>query len=399
MFAKSLNDKPIPPGLMHFPYPAHFPYPNNFPIHPTSLPSATLTPSPTPTPATTPIPTPTPTPTPILETFYVVSDTSWKYSDTEVTGWKSIGFDDLNWPSVNAPSDGLCPPSAINTEGRMDQHSAMPMWTQNPIAGSTAYFRKTFTLNTLGKGLVRSLFDDDGEIFINGNLVLSSHNGFVEGVQYADVSQYLQDGENVIAIIGIDVGGCQSVQFELGMNQLLDDDFRAVTLNTNFWEFFSTNGGTYNFNNGSIVIPGGASMFYIRSKNNPFPSSGPFTVEFGIQYTNVDESGVGVALGFEQQNGYDSSNVPVAYWQGSNFGLQVVRFGLTEAVIGGNPDLNYYIGKIVYDGDKYHVYLDGILKYTSPSSATAKSLWFGNPFCCRSNWTGFRLDYIKVTKP
>lgn len=179
----------------------------------------------------------------------------------------------------------------------------------------------------------------------------------------------------------------------------LADHFTETVLDSNKWEFNSTNGGTYSFNNGSLVIPGGSSMFYIRSKDNPFPTSGPFTVEFGIQYSLVDESGIGVALGFEQQNGYDPTNVPVAYWQGNNFGLQVVRFGLTEAVIGNNPDLNYHIGKIHYDGDKYTVYLDGVLKYTSPSSLTAKSLWFGNPFCCRTNWSGFNLDYIKVTTP
>lgn len=179
----------------------------------------------------------------------------------------------------------------------------------------------------------------------------------------------------------------------------LYDDFSAASLNTNLWDFNSTDGGTYSFNNGSLVIPGGSSMFYIRSKDNPFPAFGPFTVEFGIQYSLVDESGIGVALGFEQQNGYDPSNVPVAYWQGNNLGLQVARFGLTGAVIGNNPDLNYHIGKIHYDGDKYTVYLDGVLKYTSPSSLTAKSLWFGNPFCCRTNWSGFNLDYIKVTTP
>lgn len=180
---------------------------------------------------------------------------------------------------------------------------------------------------------------------------------------------------------------------------LFIDDFSNTNLQTRRWEFFSTNGGSYSFDNGSIVIPGGSSMYYIRSKRNPFPKSGPFTVEFGIQYTSVNESGIGVALGFEQQNGYDPNNVPVAYWQGNNYGLQVVRFGLTEAIIGSNPDLNYHIGKIVFDGEKYRVYLDEVLKYTSPISARVKSLWFGNPFCCRSNWSGFKLDYIKVTKP
>ncbi|MBI2029256.1 hypothetical protein HYT02_02485 [Candidatus Gottesmanbacteria bacterium] len=180
---------------------------------------------------------------------------------------------------------------------------------------------------------------------------------------------------------------------------IFSDQFNRNRLNTKKWEFFNTNGGNYSFDNGSIVIPGGSSMFYIRSKKNPFPSTGSFTAEFGIQYTSVDESGIGVALGFQQQDGYNPSNVPIAYWQGSNFGLQVVRFGLTESIIGNNPDLDYHIGKIVFDGEKYQLFLDEVLKYTSPSSAVAESIWFGNPFCCRSNWTGFKLDYIKVTQP
>lgn len=180
---------------------------------------------------------------------------------------------------------------------------------------------------------------------------------------------------------------------------LLFDDFSGPTLNTNLWEFFSTNGGSYSFDNGSIVVPGGSSMFYVRSKSNPFPTSGPFTTEFGIKYTSVDQSGDGVALGFNQQNGYDPSNVPIAFWQGNNFGLQAVSFGLTQSVIGSNPDLGNHVGKISYDGTKYLVFLDGVLKYTSPPMATSTSLWFGNPFCCRTNWTGFKLDYIKVTSP
>lgn len=347
----------------------------------------------------TPTPQPSVTPNP-FSPFFVLSDNTWKYSNSEENGWKDQNFDDSQWPTTSSPSNGLCSVDVINPEGRMNQNGAEPMWTQTPINGSTVYFRRTFNLSGAPqRAFVRTLFDDDGDIYINGTLVVTSHNSFVEGVQYADVTQYVNIGTNVIAIKGIDAGGCQSVQFELGINQNFNDDFKASTLNTNYWEFFSTNGGIYNFNNGSLVVPGGPTMFYIRSKYNPFPDSGSFTAEFGIQYTTVDESGIGVAVGFEQQNGYDPDNVPVAYWQGSNFGLQVVRFGFTQEVIGSNPDLNYHIGKITYDGDKYKVYLDDILKYTSPSSSKAKSLWLGNPFCCRTNWTAFKLDYIKVTQP
>jgi len=180
---------------------------------------------------------------------------------------------------------------------------------------------------------------------------------------------------------------------------LLLDDFSGPNLDTNIWEFFSTNGGNYSFDNGSIVVPGGNSMFYIRTKNNPFPSSGPFTVEFGIQFTSPQPSGIGLALGIQQQNGYDPNNYPISFWQDSASGMVVSRFGLKAADLAGGTDTNYHIGKIVYDGDKYLVYNDGVLKYTSPSSATAKTIWFGNPYCCSTTWTGLKLDYIKVTNP
>jgi len=179
---------------------------------------------------------------------------------------------------------------------------------------------------------------------------------------------------------------------------LLSDDFSGPNLDTNIWEYFNSNGGNYSFDNGSIVVPGGSSMFYIRTKNNPFPALGSFTVEFGIQFTSPLPSGIGLALGFQQQNGYDPNNIPVSFWEDSASGLNVSRFGLNVADLGG-IDTNYHVGKIIYDGDKYLVYNDGLLKYTSPSSATAKTIWFGNPYCCSNTWTGLKLDYIKVTQP
>lgn len=180
----------------------------------------------------------------------------------------------------------------------------------------------------------------------------------------------------------------------------LSDDFNGPNLNTDIWEFFP-NGGTFSFENGFLVIPGGNAIPFFRARNNPFPVSGPFTVEFGIQYTQVNQSGSGVAVSLlQQQNTCDWSNSPVAFWQGNNFGLQVVRFGLTEAVIGSNPDLNSHTGKIVYDGEKYQVFRDGSLVYTSPPTARATGLWFGHFFCnVNAPWTGFKLDFIRVTTP
>jgi hypothetical protein len=220
-FILTTNGKPLeakPKGLSNFPYPINFHYPGNFPL----VPSITPTPTPTPTVTVTPTPTPTISPTATPAPQYIISDTSWKYSNSEETGWKDESFDDSSWSYVSAPTDGLCPVSAIATAGRMNQNGAEPMWTQTPVSGSTAYFRKTFSLNSLPqKALLRALFDDDGDIYINGNLVLSSHNGSVEGVQETEVTSYLTIGNNVVAIVGIDSGGCQSIQFELTLDPII----------------------------------------------------------------------------------------------------------------------------------------------------------------------------------
>ena len=48
---------------------------------------------------------------------------------------------------------------------------------------------------------------------------------------------------------------------------LLLENFNGSTLDTNPWEVFD-NGGTYNFDNGFVVIPGGSNVPFIRAKNN-----------------------------------------------------------------------------------------------------------------------------------
>lgn len=178
---------------------------------------------------------------------------------------------------------------------------------------------------------------------------------------------------------------------------LLNDDFNGPNLNQDIWDVFP-NGGTYSFENGYIVIPGGSAIPFFRTKGNHFPDTQPFQVEFGMQYTSASPSGSGVALTFTQQgNSPNPPNYPIQFWQDSASGLSVVKFGLTVATLGG-INTNYHIVKIVYDGQKYLVYLDGNPVYTSPNSNIAGGLWFGHPsVSVDTPWTGFKLDYIKAT--
>ena len=178
---------------------------------------------------------------------------------------------------------------------------------------------------------------------------------------------------------------------------LLEDNFNGASLNSETWETF-VNGGNVNVADGFVTLSAGSAMPYIRAINNPIPTSGPFDIDFGIQYLARAEGGNGVAISFLQQPNITPGweNTPLALWQ-DNVGFGLVGFGSYLLTISPS-DLNYHNVKISYDGTKYMVRVDGNLVYTSPNTARAGALWFGHPnYCCTSGWTSFKLDYIKVT--
>lgn len=175
------------------------------------------------------------------------------------------------------------------------------------------------------------------------------------------------------------------------------DNFDGPSLDTTLWEVFD-NGGTYSFQNGFLVIPGGSSLPFFRAKNTSVFPNAPYEIEFGIQYTSALEGGTGVALSFNQQPNITPgwSNIPIAIWQGLQ-GFNIIGGGSYLYNISAS-NFQYHVAKIAYDGQKYTVYIDGNLVYTSAPTAAVNGLWFGHPsYCCTSGWTGFKLDYIKVT--
>lgn len=162
--------------------------------------------------------TPSPSASPI--TSYIVSDTTWKFSATEVNGWLGAGFDDSSWITTQAPSGGQCAPSAIGL--LINEHGALPMSVSNPNwAGGNGYFRKTFNLSSIpSSASVRVVLDDDGDLYINGNLVLSDHDNHVAGIQQANIpTSDLVSGTNAIGLEVVDsAGGCQHAQVEVTIN-------------------------------------------------------------------------------------------------------------------------------------------------------------------------------------
>jgi|SRR3989344_123408 len=166
-------------------------------------------------------PTPTPTPSPSPQTTYIISDSTWKFSIDEVSGWLTSGFDDSSWISVIAPSMGQCGPNpvggGITENGVLNISVSDPDWTSG-----TGYFRKTFHLDSIpSSALLRVLIDDDGDVYINGNQMVSDHDGHIAGISIATPSPSdFVVGDNVIAVKAIDASpNCQWVQVELTINQ------------------------------------------------------------------------------------------------------------------------------------------------------------------------------------
>lgn len=180
------------------------------------------------TPVAVPTTIPVPTIAPIIQPVYVVSDSSWKFSMNSLSDWLNVSFNDSSWISTEAPSAGQCSSSVIIPTSWIRDNGTLPMSVSNPNwVGKTGYFRKSFNLSFIpSSSTLKTLHDDDGDIYINGHLVYSDHDGLVNkyagdtGIRTVtvDPTVFIQ-GQNVIGVVGIDsAGGCQSVQVELIIN-------------------------------------------------------------------------------------------------------------------------------------------------------------------------------------
>lgn len=145
--------------------------------------------------------------------LHITSGSDWIATDSDPgEGWTDVEFDDSAWinayapyPTPNTPQDVI--PGASG--------EFMWYWDQSyPLDGISgpgiAYFRYEFTLDLTPDSLplvAQALLavDDDFELYMNGQLLLESHDhGGPDDVFFVDFTSKLQNGENVLAIKGID---------------------------------------------------------------------------------------------------------------------------------------------------------------------------------------------------
>lgn len=124
------------------------------------------------------------------------TDTSWLATNAlPAPTWESDPlFDTTGW--VNAVDLGIpgCPGGAAC------------IWYDGQFSGTQfAWLRKTFTISDpILTALLIGGVDDDADVYINGALVYSDHNGTAQNFGPLNVAAFLTQGVNVIAVAAAD---------------------------------------------------------------------------------------------------------------------------------------------------------------------------------------------------
>lgn len=125
----------------------------------------------------------------------VNTDSSWLATNSApAPAWNSdASFDTTGWinASVNVPA---C------------QNGADCIWYDGQFSATQfAWLRKTFTISDpVLSAVLSGGVDDDADIYVNGSLVFSDHNGFAQNFGPIDVASFLVQGVNLIAVAAAD---------------------------------------------------------------------------------------------------------------------------------------------------------------------------------------------------
>ncbi|MGB8648563.1 MAG: hypothetical protein WCF84_25225, partial [Anaerolineae bacterium] len=176
------------------------------------------------------------------------------------------------------------------------------------------------------------------------------------------------------------------------------------------WQAYD-NGGTIAVNAGFVSLSRpslGQTFPYVYLKPSVIPSTDPFAIKVGIQYTGVTISGTGIGVSDKLvPNGTSGSIIsPVDYllWQDTLYGFRLEAYPGDSSKIVYRvppPDLNYHnVEFIWYDNyDEYYVDRQFVNSTTHIlGMARPTVVWFGNPLIPGPDnvWTSFKIDYLEV---
>jgi formylglycine-generating enzyme required for sulfatase activity len=136
----------------------------------------------------------------------VVSDSTWRSVAIEpvvvpsLATWVNPAYDDSAWPNTILVPGYPYPPGSY-----IPGTSAKHIW-HNPHATYTAWFRKSFIIPGYpGQSQAIVRVDDAYDFHVNGVLVGSKPTTLPAGGQTYDITPYLREGLNLIAIKGWDI--------------------------------------------------------------------------------------------------------------------------------------------------------------------------------------------------
>lgn len=135
--------------------------------------------------------------TPARADTLVKTDATWSVTPmAPAAGWNTdTGFNAATWqaatPLYNV-ADYLGP-----------SYIAQGLWTsggQFSTTETTIWARRVFQIASLpSSASLLAGFDDDADVWVNGSLVISDHNGIANNVDVPDLLPYLQVGDNLVA--------------------------------------------------------------------------------------------------------------------------------------------------------------------------------------------------------
>lgn len=122
---------------------------------------------------------------------------------------------DSSWLATNAlPAATWESDPLFNTTGWVNATVSVPgcyagascIWYDGQYSGTqSAWLRQTFTLSDpVSSAVLIGGVDDDADIYLNGTLVFSDHNGFAQAFGPLDVTALLVQGVNLIAVAAWD---------------------------------------------------------------------------------------------------------------------------------------------------------------------------------------------------
>jgi hypothetical protein len=215
---------------------------------------------------------------------------------------------------------------------------------------------------------------------------------------------------SLISFLMVNVGSASATYFS--------DDFMGNALDSGVWTFtqnvqgnnlYSSYGGSIIVTNSLVYLSSDGSSFpCINSKENPFPSTGDFVLEFKITYTSFTPRGDGFWVSSGEYSSYVNNRV-LEMWadSGTTGAIKLYLLDNQPIVFALATYSQTFDLRLEYLSGIYTLYNNGVQLMPPVASASRPNyVGFGHPqissvpFAGSSDqqlpWTSFNVDYIRV---